>query len=122
MPEPPLQKRGNRRTPANLKRLKAHIQRLEGFGGNLAEANRQVLPFGIDEIDDRPLGGGLARALCMKFSLPMPVSQPLLRTAGRRLAKMRRTLRSCGANVRGRQTSAPSTAWRCCSSVSTRHG
>ena len=81
----PPQKRGNRRTPANLKRLKAHIQRLEGFGGT--EANRQVLPFGIDEIDDRLPGGGLARgALHEVFAADAGIAT-VLRTAGRTVGK-----------------------------------
>ena len=55
----PPQNWGNGRTPAGLERLKTHIRKLEGFGGTLAEANRQVLPFGIDDIDQHLPGGGL---------------------------------------------------------------
>ena len=84
----PPQKRGNRRTPANLKRLKAHIQRLEGFGGTLAEANRQVLPFGIDEIDDRLPGGGLARgALHEVFAADAGIATAFCALLAGRLAK-----------------------------------
>ncbi len=57
----PPQGRGNGRIPAGLERLRAHIRRIEGYGGTLAEGNRRVLPFGIDEIDSRLPGGGLAR-------------------------------------------------------------
>lgn len=57
----PSQKWENCRSPAGLKKLKAHIRRLEGFGDTLAEANKQVLPFGIDEIDDHLPGGGLIK-------------------------------------------------------------
>ncbi len=84
----PPQKRGNRRTPANLKRLKAHIQRLEGFDGTLAEANRQVLPFGIDEIDDRLPGGGLARgALHEVFAADSGIATAFCALLAGRLAK-----------------------------------
>ena len=84
----PPQTRGNRRTPANLKRLKAHIQRLEGFGGTLAEANRQVLPFGIDEIDDRLPGGGLARgALHEVFAADAGIATAFCALLAGRLAK-----------------------------------
>lgn len=84
----PPQKRGNRRIPANLKRLKAHIQRLEGFGGTLAEANRQVLPFGIDEIDDRLPGGGLARgALHEVFAADAGIATAFCALLAGRLAK-----------------------------------
>ena len=84
----PPQKRGNRRTPANLKRLKAHIQQLEGFGGTLAEANRQVLPFGIDEIDDRLPGGGLARgALHEVFAADAGIATAFCALLAGRLAK-----------------------------------
>ena len=84
----PPQKRGNRRIPANLKRLKAHIQRLEGFGGSLAEANRQVLPFGIDEIDDRLPGGGLARgALHEVFAADAGIATAFCALLAGRLAK-----------------------------------
>lgn len=84
----PPQKRGNRRTPENLKRLKAHIQRLEGFGGTLAEANRQVLPFGIDEIDDRLPGGGLARgALHEVFAADAGIATTFCALLAGRLAK-----------------------------------
>ena len=84
----PPQKRGNRRTPENLKRLKAHIQRLEGFGGTLAEANRQVLPFGIDEIDDRLPGGGLARgALHEVFAADAGIATAFCALLAGRLAK-----------------------------------
>lgn len=84
----PPQKRGNRQTPANLKRLKAHIQRLEGFGGTLAEANRQVLPFGIDEIDDRLPGGGLARgALHEVFAADAGIATAFCALLAGRLAK-----------------------------------
>ena len=84
----PPQKRGKRRTPANLKRLKAHIQRLEGFGGTLAEANRQVLPFGIDEIDDRLPGGGLARgALHEVFAADAGIATAFCALLAGRLAK-----------------------------------
>ena len=55
------QKRGSRRTPANLELLKSHIRLLEGFGNALAEVNRKVLPFGIEEIDDHLPDGGLLR-------------------------------------------------------------
>lgn len=70
MPRPPASARnrslpprngGSGRTPAGLQRLREHIRRIEGFGGTLAEGNRHVLPFGIDEIDSRLPGGGLAR-------------------------------------------------------------
>ncbi|MEK9645908.1 MAG: hypothetical protein VW547_10235, partial [Alphaproteobacteria bacterium] len=70
MPEPfdsarnrsfPSQNRGNGRIPASLERLHEHIRRIEGYGGTLAEGNRQVLPFGIEEIDSHLPGGGLAR-------------------------------------------------------------
>ena len=57
----PSQKWESCRSPAGLKKLKAHIRRLEGFGDTLAEANKQVLPFGIDEIDDHLPGGGLIK-------------------------------------------------------------
>jgi protein ImuA len=57
----PPQNRGNGRIPAGLERLREHIRRIEGYGGTLAEGNRQVLPFGIEEIDSRLPGGGLAR-------------------------------------------------------------
>ena len=84
----PPQKRGNKRTPENLKRLKAHIQRLEGFGGTLAEANRQVLPFGIDEIDDRLPGGGLARgALHEVFAADAGIATAFCALLAGRLAK-----------------------------------
>ena len=84
----PPQTRGNRRTPANLKRLKAHIQRLEGFGGTLAEANRQVFPFGIDEIDDRLPGGGLARgALHEVFAADAGIATAFCALLAGRLAK-----------------------------------
>jgi protein ImuA len=55
----PPQNRGNGRTPAGLERLKTHIRKLEGFSGTLAEANRQILPFGIYDIDRQLPGGGL---------------------------------------------------------------
>ena len=84
----PPQKRGNRLTPANLERLKAHIQRLEGVGGTLAEANRQVLPFGIDEIDDRLPGGGLARgALHEVFAADAGIATAFCALLAGRLAK-----------------------------------
>ena len=57
----PPQKRVNEGTPAGLEKLKSQIQQLEGFGRALTEANRQVLPFGIDEIDNHLPGGGLVR-------------------------------------------------------------
>jgi len=48
-------------TPTSLEQLKAQIRQLEGFGGTLTGTNQQVLPFGIDAIDDHLPGGGLAR-------------------------------------------------------------
>jgi protein ImuA len=47
--------------PTSLEQLKAQIRQLEGFGGTLTGTNQQVLPFGIDAIDDHLPGGGLAR-------------------------------------------------------------
>lgn len=47
--------------PAQLDRLRARIRQLEGFGGALDKTRRRVLPFGIDAIDSRLPGGGLAR-------------------------------------------------------------
>ncbi|MGB0629255.1 MAG: ImuA family protein [Alphaproteobacteria bacterium] len=84
----PPQKRGNGRTPADLERLKARIQQLEGFGGTLAEANRQVLPFGIDEIDAHLPGGGLVRgALHEVFAADAGIATAFCALLAGRLAK-----------------------------------
>lgn len=84
----PPQKRGNGRTPAGLERLRAHIQRLEGIGGTLAEANRQVLPFGIDEIDKHLPGGGLVRgALHEVFAADAGIATAFCALLAGRLAK-----------------------------------
>ena len=47
--------------PTSLEQLKAQIRQLEGFGGTLTGTNQQVLPFGVDAIDNHLPGGGLAR-------------------------------------------------------------
>jgi protein ImuA len=84
----PPQKRGTGRTPAGLERLKAHIKRLEGFGGTLAEANRKVLPFGIDEIDAHLPGGGLVQgALHEVFAADAGIATAFCALLAGRLAK-----------------------------------
>ena len=47
--------------PTSLEQLKAQIRQLEGFGGKLTGTKQQVLPFGVDAIDDHLPGGGLLR-------------------------------------------------------------
>jgi protein ImuA len=48
-------------TPTPLEQLKAQIRQLEGFGGTLTGTRQQVLPFGVDAIDNHLPGGGLLR-------------------------------------------------------------
>ncbi|PPR10136.1 MAG: hypothetical protein CFH41_01870 [Alphaproteobacteria bacterium MarineAlpha11_Bin1] len=84
----PPQERAKERTPAGLRKLRAHVKRLESFGDTLAAANHQVIPFGIDEIDGHLPGGGmLCGALHEVFAADAGIATAFCALLAGRLAK-----------------------------------